>query len=139
MAWYSKHDVNQIWYCYESDGWLSFAHIATGRASPAYLGYRSWPSSATLQCNARAANFNEQFDARSRPGGGFQLLLRNGFGLEPVGWDGEKLSRVSRGGPDVWFRFTKVQDWNPGHEILLGVGFLEAAAAAAKKPDRRVF
>ncbi|KAF3281603.1 hypothetical protein TWF970_002160 [Orbilia oligospora] len=110
-------DVNQIWTCYEADGWLSFGHTAT-YGSPVYLGYKPWPLDANLYCNAPSARFNEQFEARSRPKGGFQLRLRNGYGLEPLGWSGGgTLSRVRRGSPEVWWRFTKVQHPNP----LLGV------------------
>ncbi|KAF3080444.1 hypothetical protein TWF569_011330 [Orbilia oligospora] len=113
---YRTGDVNQIWTCYEADGWLSFGHTAT-YGSPVYLGYKPWPSDATLHCDAPSARFNEQFEARSRPKGGFQLRLRNGYGLEPLGWSGGTLSRVRRGSPEVWWRFTKVQHPNP----LLGV------------------
>lgn len=111
LSKYRNGEANQIWTCYEADGWLTFANTAT-YGSPVYLGYRPWPSDATLHCDARSARFNEQFEARSRPNGGFQLRLRNGHGLEPLGWDGGTLSRVRRGSPEVWWRFTKVQHPN---------------------------
>ncbi|KAK6517124.1 hypothetical protein TWF506_007001 [Arthrobotrys conoides] len=114
---YRKGDANQIWTCDESDGWLSFGHTAT-YGSTVHLGYRPWPFDATLYCDAPVASFNEQFEARSRPKGGFQLRLRNGYGLEPLGWSGGTLSRVRRGSPEVWWRFTKVQHPSPFLSIL---------------------
>ncbi|KAK6356700.1 hypothetical protein TWF718_001042 [Orbilia javanica] len=117
LTGYRNGNVNQMWTCHEADGWLSFAHTAT-YGSPVYLGYRPWPSDATLYCDARSARFNEQFEVRSRPRGGFQLRLRNGYGLEPVGRSGKMLSRVRRGSPEVWWRFTKVANPNPCFDIL---------------------
>ncbi|KAK6533935.1 hypothetical protein TWF281_005278 [Arthrobotrys megalospora] len=106
MTEYQKNDITQMWTCHETDGWLAFAHDP-GAGSTVYLGYRAWPQAATLCSSAKSAEFNEQFDVRSRPDGGFQLRMRNGFGLEPLGRDGGTLSRVRQS--DVWWRFTKVQ------------------------------
>lgn len=71
------------WECVETDGWLGFRNIA----SYGFLGRNDqW----LLCCSVKWHREHEKFHIRSRPEGGFVLLMTHWWKLRPVGIKEEK-------------------------------------------------
>ncbi|KAI4135459.1 MAG: hypothetical protein LQ341_005872 [Variospora aurantia] len=66
------------WACVESNGWLGFLNIVSGR----YLGH---DSKGKLCCSANRHRRWEHFCVRKRPQGGYVLLMRHWDGICCVG------------------------------------------------------
>lgn len=94
------------WECVENKGWLCFRNPVSGR----FLGHDIL---GRLCCVAEHHAGWENFHARIRPDGGYDLLMTHWERLWPIGIKGEsgvkKLAKMEDGGPDkiVW-GFVKV-------------------------------
>ena len=71
------------WECVETDGWLGFRNIAS-------YGFLGRNDQFLLCCSVKWHRGHEKFHVRSRPEGGFFLLLTHWGKLQPVGIKEEK-------------------------------------------------
>ncbi|KAB8302398.1 hypothetical protein EYC80_005820 [Monilinia laxa] len=78
------------WKCTEEKGWLHFQNAASGL----YLGHAFH---ADLICNARRPDGWERFTARTRPEGGYHLLMTHWGNLWKVGINEGKLAKICAG------------------------------------------
>ncbi|KAJ6257890.1 hypothetical protein Dda_7680 [Drechslerella dactyloides] len=94
---------SQKWVCCRSGGWLGFTNDAGD--STVYLGH---DSRGILICTATWHLPWEHFCVRKRAAGGFEIMVRHWFGLQPLGrrYDGTLLGK--REIADTWWSFTKV-------------------------------
>ncbi|EWC45537.1 hypothetical protein DRE_05395 [Drechslerella stenobrocha 248] len=104
LAEYNPGQSNQRWVCHAKDGWLGFTNDPG--MSTVYMGYYE---KSKLRCYQSHLLAQEMFCVRKRPEGGFQMLMRDGEKLVPVGRDADKDLAVIKGwGTDAWWGFTKV-------------------------------
>ena len=94
------------WVCVETEGWIGFRNLVTGR----YLGH---DPKGRLCCSASKHRGWENFCVRSTPDGGYVLLMTHFEKLWPVGIKLEQgaavLAKIENGSPrSIDWEFIKV-------------------------------